>query len=79
MQQLFCFDFDNTLVKGHFHSQLINQWIEPVTNNNTLIINGAIQDGHQNEQYNKEEVQENANKLLQDSALTGSRRIKIII
>lgn len=69
MKKLFCFDFDNTLVKGHFHSQLTNQWIAPVTNNNTLVINGTIQDGNQNEQYDAGLVKANASKLLKNTEL----------
>ncbi|WP_218460744.1 hypothetical protein [Rickettsia sp. TH2014] len=66
MKKLFCFDFDNTLVKGHVHSQLTNKGIVPVTNNNTLVINGIVQTGEINPKYDKKLVKHEASKLLKN-------------
>ena len=81
MKKLFCFDFDKTLVKGHFHNEIgrLGEYIEvdeihsrfeqsvaPITQEDTIVVNGIVQTGKGNPKYDKKLVKQEASKLLKN-------------
>ncbi len=61
---LACFDFDETIVNSHFHSEMGKAGLKPAGNFNSVLVAG--QDQPKSDQYDAAAVQKEAEKLLQD-------------